>query len=222
MLRSWERSRGALGISEPLPEEAWRQQRREISDQLVAAVGACLAAVRQSSLAELGVATGASIADVRLGLRRLAERLEAAGMQVLDDGAHVQLAPERRFHEAVARVVQPERLPQITQEQAEVLAIVIMDGIATRRRIEEVRGAASLSIGPDGPTSLLPDSSETLALLLSRGLLSAERDDRATGRPLVYRPTPRLLQLLGVETLEETRVRLRVAADYRSGTGASP
>jgi hypothetical protein len=42
------------------------------------------------------------------------------------------------------------------------------------------------------------------------------------GRPLVYRPTPRLLQLLGAETLEEARVRLRVPADYRSQTGASP
>jgi hypothetical protein len=62
-----------------------------------------------------------------------------------------------------------------------------------------------LSIGPEGPVSLPRDSSETLALLLSRGLLSAERDDHATGRPLVYQPTPRLLQLLGVETLEEAR-----------------
>ena len=48
-----------------------------------------------------------------------------------------------------------------------------------------------------------------LALLLSRGLLCAERDDHATGRPLVYCPTPRLLQLLGVEILEEARVRMR-------------
>jgi chromosome segregation and condensation protein ScpB len=89
-----------------------------------------------------------------------------------------------------------------------VLAIVIMDGMATRRRIEEVRGAASLSIGPEGPVSLPRDSSETLALLLSRGLLSAERDDHATGRALVYRPTSRLLQLLGVETVEEARQRV--------------
>ena len=28
-LRSWERIRRALGISEPLPEEAWRQQPRD-------------------------------------------------------------------------------------------------------------------------------------------------------------------------------------------------
>jgi hypothetical protein len=117
--------------------------------------------------------------------------------------------------------VQPERLSRLTQEQAEVLAIVIMDGMATRRRIEEVRGAATLSIGPDGPVTLPRDSSETLALLLSRGLLCAERDDHAMGRPLVYRPTPRLLQLLDVETLEEGRTRLGVSTGYVQSRTAS-
>jgi chromosome segregation and condensation protein ScpB/DNA-binding XRE family transcriptional regulator len=202
-LRSWERIRATLGISETLPEETWRSQPREISDELVATLGACLVAVRQATLAELAEVARVSISEVRLGLRRLAEQLAGAGMQVLDDGSHVQVAPEMRFHEVVAQLVQPERLPRPTQEQAEVLAIVVMDGMATRRRIEEVRGAATLSIGPEGPVSLPRDSSETLALLLSRGLLCAERDDHATGRPLVYRPTPRLLQVFRVETLEE-------------------
>jgi transcriptional regulator with XRE-family HTH domain len=127
-LKSWGRIRGALGITEPLPEEGPRP------------VGA------RSSV------------------------------------------PLRRRPEGPARR---------TPEQAEVLAVVISDGMATRRRIEEVRGATRLSIGADGPVSLPRDSSETLALLLSRGLLCAERDDHAMGRPLVYRPTPRLLQLLG-------------------------
>ncbi len=157
----------------------------------------------------LAEATGVSISDVRLALRRLARQVESAGMQVLDDGSHVQLAPERRFHGAVAHLSQPEVLPRLTQEQAEVLAIVISDGMASRRRIEEVRGAAQLSIGPEGPVSLPRDSSETLALLLSRGLLCADRDEHANGRPLVYRPTPRLLQQLGAETLEEARGRMR-------------
>ena len=48
-----------------------------------------------------------------------------------------------------------------------MLAVVIADGMATRRWIEEVRGATQLSIGADGPFSLPRDSSETLALLLS-------------------------------------------------------
>jgi hypothetical protein len=46
----------------------------------------------------------------------------------------------------------------------EQVAEQAQDGMATRRRIEEVRGAAQLSIGPDGPVSLPRDSSETLAL----------------------------------------------------------
>jgi transcriptional regulator with XRE-family HTH domain len=153
-LRSWERIRATLGISEPLPVEVLQQPRREITDGLVASLGACLAAVRQATLAELAEATGWPVSEVRLALRRLAERLEATGMQVLDDGSHVQLAAETRFHDAVAHLIRPQQLPRLTQEQAEVLAIVVMDGMATRRRIEEVRGAAQLSIVPAGPLSL--------------------------------------------------------------------
>jgi transcriptional regulator with XRE-family HTH domain len=35
-IRSWERIRQTLGITAPLPEKAWRQQRRVISDEEVA------------------------------------------------------------------------------------------------------------------------------------------------------------------------------------------
>jgi hypothetical protein len=180
-LRAWERIRQTLGITDPLPEESWRRRPREVSDELVASLGACLASVRSATLAELSAATGLPISDVRLALRRLGDQLEPAGMHVLDDGSHVQLTAERRFHGVVTHLLQPEKLPGLTQEQAEVLAIVISDGMATRHRIEEVRGATRLSTGPDGPVSLPRDSSETLALLLSRGLLCADRDDHAMG-----------------------------------------
>ncbi|MDQ6919991.1 MAG: SMC-Scp complex subunit ScpB [Actinomycetota bacterium] len=126
--------------------------------------------------------------------------------------------PTGAFHGAVTHLVQPEQLPRLTPEQAEVLAIVISDGMVTRRRIEEVRGATQLSIGPEGPMSLPRDGMETLALLLSRGLLCADRDDHAMGRPLIYRPTSRLLQLLRAETLVEARGMLRGPADHRSRT----
>jgi hypothetical protein len=39
-------------------------------------------------------------------------------VQVLADGSQVQLVPQRRFHDAVAQLVQPERLSRFTQEQA--------------------------------------------------------------------------------------------------------
>jgi hypothetical protein len=81
------------GHPEPLPEETWRQQPREISDELVANLGACLAAVRSATLAELAEAAGMAIPDVRLALRRLAEQLERAGMQVLDDSSQFSWCP---------------------------------------------------------------------------------------------------------------------------------
>src|SRR6202011_5036816 len=74
-LKSCGRIRQTLGLTEPLPEEAWRQQPQEISDELVATLGACLAAVRSATLAELADATRVPISDVRLALRRLAEEL---------------------------------------------------------------------------------------------------------------------------------------------------
>ncbi|MBJ7596959.1 hypothetical protein [Candidatus Nephthysia bennettiae] len=45
-LRSGERIGEALGINEPLPEEDWRRQPLEISEDMVGTLGACLAAVR--------------------------------------------------------------------------------------------------------------------------------------------------------------------------------
>src|SRR2546422_10828076 len=48
-LRAWERIRQTLGITDPLPEESWRRRPREVSDELVASLGACLAAVRSAT-----------------------------------------------------------------------------------------------------------------------------------------------------------------------------
>jgi hypothetical protein len=70
-------------LGPPLHERP-RAGAAEISDELVAMLGVCLAV--------LTAASGASIAEVRLGLRRLAEQLEPVG-KVLDDGSHLQLAP---------------------------------------------------------------------------------------------------------------------------------
>jgi hypothetical protein len=73
----------------------------------VAAHGACLAAVRQATLAKPAQAIGVPQWEVRLGLRRPADHLEPTGIQVLDDGSHVLWHAEGRFHAAVAHLFQP-------------------------------------------------------------------------------------------------------------------
>lgn len=66
-------------------------------------------------------------------------------------------------------------------------------------------GLQSVADRPGGRDHYPADCSETLALLVSRGLLAADRDEGAQGRPNVYRPTPQLLQAFGVQMLEELR-----------------
>jgi hypothetical protein len=129
-------------------------------------------------------------------------------MQVLGDGTHVQLAPEQRFHSAVARVAQPEQLPRLTQEQAEVLAIVIADGMAPAggSRRSEVR--RSCRLGQMG-SCRCPATARKRWPCCSPEACSRRPGDHANRRPLVYRSTLRLLQLGGVETLEEARLRMR-------------
>jgi transcriptional regulator with XRE-family HTH domain len=165
-IRSWERIRGALGISEPLPEEAWQQLPREISDQLVATLGACLAAVGQASLAELAQAVGAPIPDVRLALRGLAEQLEPAGMQVLDDGSHIQLAPAKRLHDAVAQLVQPERLPgavQVAKEDGQSRVDAQLGMLShLRALVPGQRSAQLVRQGRDGGSDCVADTLGTV------------------------------------------------------------
>jgi hypothetical protein len=59
---------------------------------------------------------------------------------------------------------------------AEVLAVVISDGVATRRRIEEVRGARQLAVGPDGPVSL--GASDWVLPTATSAILTAITDRR--------------------------------------------
>ena len=61
----------------------------------------------------LGIALG--VAATEAGYRTY---FTSAADMVQSDGSHVQLAPEHRFHPAVAMLVKPEQLPQLTQEQA--------------------------------------------------------------------------------------------------------
>ena len=124
-----------------------------------------------------------------------------AAFQVLDDGNAVQLVPLSRFGSAARQLIEPLRRPGLTPDQAEILAVVIAEGMATHSHIEDVRGFSQSRVGPEGVTASPRDCSETLALLVSRGLLAAELDDdrlaeaaRYPGRNLTYYPRTRVIK----------------------------
>jgi chromosome segregation and condensation protein ScpB len=104
-------------------------------------------------------------------------------------------------------VGEPEVLPTLTAPQAEVLAICVGIGLVTRSRIESIRGV---------------DTADVLAVLVRRGLLECEPDDDSVGRPLVYRPTAKLLHISNVETLEDLRVSMGLPPDGVLGSGIRP
>jgi chromosome segregation and condensation protein ScpB len=52
-----------------------------------------------------------------------------------------------RFGGAVRQLTEPRRHPGLTRDQAEVLAIVIAEGVATSSHIEDVRGFSQSRIG---------------------------------------------------------------------------
>jgi chromosome segregation and condensation protein ScpB len=197
------RLRGALGIVDPLPAEVRTPRADPPPDDAVAKLGACLAAGGRLPIADLARLTGLTGGEVRHGLRLLSDVLGAAGMQVTDDGAEAQLTPRRDlpFEEDLAELGEPVG-PSPSAPQMEILAIAVADGVTTRRRIEELRGV---------------DSAEAIANLVERGLLARAQDDVAPGRPLLYRPTTRLLQLFGVETMEELQEHVRQAMPGKPG-----
>jgi hypothetical protein len=100
------------------------------------------------------------------------------------DRRHLVLGHVRRAGETPhgVRLRDPARVrSRLPDRQA-----VEHEGVATRRRIEEVRGAASPSIGPEGPVSLPRDSSETGAPRLAGVALC--RAGRSCDRPTAGLP----------------------------------
>lgn len=162
---------------------------RPLSADLPARLGACLAVTRKAHLAELARATSAELPDVRQSLRSLDAALSVCGMRVIDSGYEAELAPLATLGSTAAGMAAPRPSP-MTNDRMTVLAIVAAHGVATRRIVDEVRGL---------------DSADLLAALVSEGYLEASQDERSVGKPLTFHLSPRVLEEVGLETIEQMR-----------------
>jgi transcriptional regulator with XRE-family HTH domain len=205
---SWQRLREELGIDADLPVDIWQRPEQAVTEDDLAKIGACLAAAGTAALGDLAEATDLSLPELRLALRRLSNQLEVSGMHVIDDGVRAVLTAHPRWSRVPQRLVEPDHIGRLTEEQAFCLAVVLREGECTRRHIEELREG---EFEEPGCLRVRADMAETLALLRERGLLAGVRDDGAPGRPLQYRVTTKLLRLVGAETIEEARAKLAPA-----------
>jgi chromosome segregation and condensation protein ScpB len=185
---TYERLRGAMGLVTPAAAALLRRaQPREITEEQLQVLAACLIAGQGGTLSVLADATGVSIPAVREGILALADRLAACGVAAVDDGAEVRLTPHPWAADAVAVVSGLEVQAALTDEAVQVLVCIGVLGAPTRREIDNLRGG---------------DCESVVERLVRRGLLQKTRDDALAGDPNVYGLTALALGAVGHATLE--------------------
>ena len=123
-------------------------------------------------------------AEVRAGLRSLAEHYERRGVRLVERGKrwHFETAPD------LAHLLRREReqVRRLSRAATEVLAIVAYHEPVSRAEIESIRGVQT--------------SSGTLDVLMEAGWVRVAGRREVPGRPVIYATTPEFLQHFGLES----------------------
>ncbi len=135
-------------------------------------------------LAEL---VGADKKAVDAALAALEKSLAGRGVALIRAGNEVELRTAPHAAVFIEKLMREELAREMGKAGAEVLAIVLYRGRATRREIDWIRGVNSVF---------------TVRELGARGLL-ARRADPKDARSFVYEPTVELLAHLGVSRVED-------------------
>ena len=135
-------------------------------------------------LAEL---VGADKKAVEASLAALEKNLTGRGVALVRTKDEVELRTSLHAAALIEKLMREELSREVGKAGAEVLAIVLYRGRATRREIDWIRGVNSVF---------------TVRELGARGLL-ARRADTKDARSFVYEPTVELLAHLGVSRIED-------------------
>jgi transcriptional regulator with XRE-family HTH domain len=162
------------------------------SDLDAARLGACLAVVREATLADLARATDLDLDEVRQGLRNLSNGLGPWGMRVLEDGMTASLQPRQELARVPTALTAPRSKPPLTELQMAVLTMAVYweDGL-TVARIDRLRRLNQ---------EQRVNSWSVVQALVDKGYLVQLEDS------VVYRPTRLILDRTeGLETIEQLR-----------------
>jgi segregation and condensation protein B len=141
------------------------------------------------SLSRLAKILGLSSQETSAVVDRLKENLRAAqrGLVVVMNKGEVMLATRAEAAPLVEELTKSVLRENLSKAALETLSIIAYRSPATRSEIDAIRGV---------------NSSFTLRNLLLRGLIE-RTDNPEDSRGYIYRPTVRLLQALGLSSLEE-------------------
>ena len=155
-------------------------------DALLRAIEATLFASEEPMTVEaLAAHLGeADTAEVRAGLRALADHYDRRGVRLVECGKrwHFESAPD------LAHLLRREReqVRRLSRAATEVLAIVAYHEPVSRAEIESIRGVQT--------------SSGTLDVLMETGWVRVAGRREVPGRPVIYATTPDFLQHFGLES----------------------
>jgi transcriptional regulator with XRE-family HTH domain len=182
---TYAKLREALGleVSRVVDAVPPRRQRRLDADHL-AALAACLVVQRGGPLADFAAALDISVAAVREGVLGVADRLAAIRLEAVVDDVEVRLAPLPAAAVAVGRLTELSTIPQVTEEQLEVICLVVHLGVATRAQVE---------------ARLVRDCETVLRRMLDRELV--EKMDMGRGAINHYRVTTKAIAAMGYSDL---------------------
>ena len=177
-------SRSARG-----PEYA--EERRSLS-VLAAQIEAVLfLAVSPVPSGELQSVLGVSGGEVSSALSELAAHLEGGhGLVLRSVAGGWILETNPHFAEVLALFRDTSRRGRVRLSRAavETLAVISYNQPVTRSEVEELRGVRSERV---------------IETLLSHGLVRIAGRKKASGSPLLYRTTPRFLELFGLEAIAD-------------------
>lgn len=127
-------------------------------------------------------------AALRAALAALSARLCDGASELIEVAGGWRLQVRARFGGDVARLWE-ERPPKLSRALLETLALIVYRQPVTRGEIEQVRGVAV--------------STSTMNMLLARDWVKVLGHKEVPGRPALYGTTTRLLDDLGLKTLDQ-------------------
>lgn len=184
-LGTYAKLREGLGLDVPATVLLPERRPPDLLEEHLTALAACVVVQHGGALADLAEALGVSIAAVREGVLHIAPRLEAVGLTAVVDSVDVRVAPVDAAVEAVHVLSSLDRIPQVSQEQLEVICIVAHLGVATRADVESRRGE---------------DCETVVRRMLDRGLL--EKVPGGSAAVNRYRVTAGAISATGHASLE--------------------